>query len=86
MLTVKLVEHNGHEIVHEATEVWAEPVPEGVKDSEMEVHARKPDGDILHFGHYGVLYVMNEGGQTVAKYWLGYGEARSGKEPGKIAA
>jgi hypothetical protein len=73
MLTVKLIEHNGHEQIHEAMEVWSEPAPGGVTI----VHARKPDGEALHFASYGRLYVMNDGGQTVASYHLGYGEDKS---------
>lgn len=89
MLTVKLREHNGHEQVHTAEKVWAEPNPERGHDA-YRVHAQPPgahpDSQLLHFADYGVVYVMNDNGATVAKYWLGYGEAPAVKEPDKLAA
>lgn len=72
MFTVKLVEHNGYEICQEVTEVWAEKHP--TRHDDHNVHARKPDGDVVHFSDYGSLFVMNSSGKTVASYHLGYGE------------
>jgi len=75
MLTVKLVEPNGHEQVYEVSEAWASPAkdPPGTH----EVYATRVDskGDHpLHFGGSGSVYVMNANGATVAKYTLGSGE------------
>jgi hypothetical protein len=79
MFTVKLIEPNGHEQIFETAVVWAEPVPDGAHCgalSQMNVFARQsndkdPDKHPLQFGGTGFLYVMNEAGQTVAKYFLG---------------
>ena len=92
MLTVKLVEHNGHEQIHEVQGVSSEPNPERTKlenHSAWRVYARKLDGECLTFVNYGVLYVMNDAGQTVAKYWLGYGQEdapAAAAAPSSIAA
>jgi len=74
MLTVKLVQHDGHEQIYPATHVVANPVY-GSKDGAMRVDAWQgvPGEEPLHFASYGALYVMNQAGQTIAKYWLGYG-------------
>jgi hypothetical protein len=83
MFTVKLVEHNGHEQIYSASEVWAEPasVDEQPKvgDIKMRVFARvePPPLNLINpvtFAGYGIVYVMNDAGKTVAKYWLGYGD------------
>jgi hypothetical protein len=84
MLTVKLVEHNGHEQIYPADEVWADPPRD--KDGKQDVHARLPDLSVKHFANYGVVYVMNSHGATVAKYWLGYGERQADAESPPKAA
>jgi hypothetical protein len=83
MLTVKLVEHNGHEQIYSATHVWAEPSAEQPKigTTRMDVYANVEPVPVnllnpLRFANYGIVYVMNEAGQTVAKYWLGFGEGQ----------
>jgi hypothetical protein len=90
MLTVKLVEHNGHEQIHEVKQVWSTPNPERDQiegpHGACRVSATKNNDEVLSFSDYGVLYVMNEGGQTIAKYWLGYGQDASGLTGKKDAA
>lgn len=67
MLTVKLVEPNGHEQIHEVKNVWTSP-----NDPNTKVLAELSDGSrTLQFGTLGTVYVMNGEGNTIAKYNLG---------------
>lgn len=88
MMTVKLVEPTGHEQIYQVENVWADlnartPAVEfyvpsytvratfgGSKTAQDGTCAKPAD---LTFGNYGTLYVMNEHGATVAKYFLGNG-------------
>jgi hypothetical protein len=74
MMTVKLIEPSGHEQIYAvksiATERNLEYGPNAVK-----VYAwTYCDDEPLRFGSNGTLYVMNNAGQTIAKYWLGSGK------------
>lgn len=68
-LTIKLIENNGHELVYSGVKnVGAEPTVGACHAviAYLEDECKAP----LNFSGNGVLYVMNEGGQTVAKYIL----------------
>ena len=72
MFTVKLVEPNGHEQIHEAVEVWSEKPDTDKNWAAKNVCITRPDGEVKTFGGLGMLYVMNDAGQTISKYLLGY--------------
>jgi len=81
MLTVKLVEPSGHEQVHEVSKVWAEHNPdfEGVSlpfPVFVVLTAVHNSDAVLTFSGCGTIYVMNDNGATVAKYFLGYGNEK----------
>lgn len=79
MFTVKLVEHSGHEQIHPAKRVWADKarMEDGsVHPNDTDVYYSDENDETHKFENYGVAYVMNENGQTVAKYFLGYGKER----------
>lgn len=81
MLTVKLIEHNGHEQIHEVKQVWAEPAEDKIY---MNVFATPAtEGEPLRFSNYGAVYVMNEAGRTVGSYFLGYGEGQGAAAAGE---
>lgn len=66
MLTVKLVEPNGCEQIHEVKNVWTSP-----NDPSIKVLAELSDGSrTLQFGTLGIVYVMNGEGNTIARYDL----------------
>jgi hypothetical protein len=68
MLTVKLVEDNGHEQIHEVESVSADPIP---NSHCHEVSGFRTDEHPLNFGATeGYLYVMNEDGKTISRYRL----------------
>jgi hypothetical protein len=68
MLTVKLIRINGEEQISEAAYVVAEP--NGIEHQHT-VFAHCPGVPPQKYVDDGHVYVMNEAGQTVAKYWLG---------------
>jgi hypothetical protein len=68
MLTVKLIRCNGQESICEADEVVAEPTGIESQHTVFAHRANVPTQKLVDNGH---VYVMNEAGQTVAKYWLG---------------
>lgn len=84
MLTVKQVEENGYEQIHEVTRVWfeteamqrrAQAIAQHGGDSPQPVprdtlYAAVPGEDHpMQFGS-GTIYVMNENGKTVSRYDL----------------
>lgn len=82
MFTVKHVETTGHETIYPATRVAFQPRkrPDGRtcdprEDASDDIAAcvfiDNPKGDTVPLGSFGVFYVMNEAGRTVAKYDLG---------------
>ena len=71
MLTVKFIEPNGHEQICEAKTVWTEPHPGS--DFPQVYVPQGPGEHPLVFDNYGDVYVMNEGGKTIAHYDLGRG-------------
>jgi hypothetical protein len=78
MLTLKYIEPNGREIIVETKSVWTEP-DSSKPITQPLVYADNGDGREPHcFGGYGSVYVMNDAGRTVAKYYLG-------EEPGAVA-
>jgi len=80
MLTVKLVEHDGHEQIYEAQHVWVET--QAREDGGKTVCAETESHGLKKFSDYGDIYVMNDKGQTVAKYFLGYGPPSNTPLPG----
>jgi hypothetical protein len=71
MLTIKLIESKGHEQVHPVKRVTADPNPANGPNA-FTVHAWPLDSEEpLMFQSNGTVYVMNDAGQTVSKYWLG---------------
>ena len=73
MLTVKLVQYDGHEQIHPAKRVWADDMPENGVNAKR-VYALVEDGaEPLTFQGYGAVYVMNSSGATIANYFLGHG-------------
>lgn len=73
MMTIKLVELNGHEQIRSVKTVAASPSPENGANT---YRVSGWDQEDLHweFEKYGNVYVMNDAGQTVSRYWLGNGE------------
>ena len=71
MLTVKLVEPKGYESIHEVKKVWSNQSE--IDSTAQTVFVETDTGEVMEFGPYGTVYVMNDGGQTIAKYWLGGG-------------
>lgn len=70
MLTVKQVLSTGVEIVFEASRI--NYVPTSAETGTMEaLYSEGPDGTTSHSFFSGVYYVMNDAGNTVAKYDLG---------------
>lgn len=73
MLTVKLIEPNGHEQIHEALSVWTrEPTGKEVcaPGQHLVSFLDANTGLPVHFGVYGAVFVMNREGKTVASYRL----------------
>lgn len=90
MLTVKLVEPKNeytgktYECVVESSSVWAECDNPDKRPLEYTVFAsvHNPDGSVsadspARFSKHGTVYVMNEAGNTVSRYYLGDARASS---------
>lgn len=79
MMTIKIVSADRHETLREVRRVWTDNGAETQKGERcIDVVAESPTGEVLLFtaGEFGVraiAYVMNDAGQTVARYNLGTG-------------
>lgn len=77
MLTVKHIEDTGHENIYPAARVSYQPrqvlesVNVGPNTLAPCVFIDTPKGDTVPLGSFGVFYVMNEAGKTIAKYDMG---------------
>ncbi|MFA5952298.1 MAG: hypothetical protein WC807_18675 [Hyphomicrobium sp.] len=84
MLTVKHIEVTGHETIYAATRVSYQPRrrADGRPYDALDASAASddiapcifidtPKGDTVGLGGFGMFYVMNDAGKTVAKYDLG---------------
>ena len=77
MLTVKLVEPNGHEQIHEVEQVWTNAREDSVSTDGNQYPtvyaAPRKNEEPLRFSSSVVgtmLYVMNDNGKTIARYEL----------------
>lgn len=70
MLTLKLVEPNGHEQMYEAEKVWTEPVEHGNHLVYFRWKSLQEGLVTSCFGSHGQVYVMNSEGKTIARYTL----------------
>lgn len=70
MLTVKQMLSTGVQIVFEASRVNYVPGSAAQKTDEV-LFTESPDGTSSHTFLSGVYYIMNDAGNTVAKYDLG---------------
>lgn len=74
MFTIKHIEKDGHESLHEAKTLWRDPVsndPQAPRPEDRPVYADAGEDHPLQFAS-GSLYAMNAAGRTVATYHLGY--------------
>lgn len=76
MLTIKLVENNGHEQIHPDIQTVTADPNRGLGGGAMSVTAWRTaeDDHPIQFGSNGTVYVMNEHGSTISRYWLGHSE------------
>jgi hypothetical protein len=68
MFTLKHVESDGHEALHEATRVWREPHAPGCVEPNRTLWADVTEGQHPLAFCTGSVYVMNAAGKTVATY------------------
>lgn len=87
MLTVKLVEDTGHEQIHPNIQTVTASPNRALGASAMSVTAWRTaeDDHPIQFGSSGTVYVMNEQGSTISRYWLGHSDYPTSNQEAETA-